>query len=90
MRRCRSAGETGDRKIKAAPEKMHRAAFAAEAGTELLEHAIALHKNAPEAIRVFGVVGLMLFIVIERDRILDLVWRGVDGDRQFHVPQCLH
>src|SRR6266403_5203422 len=56
MRWRRAAGETRYCQIKAAPEKMHRTAFATETRAEFLKHAVALHEHAPEPIRVFALV----------------------------------
>src|SRR5215469_1818707 len=90
MRRRGSAGKTRDRQIKATPEKVHRTAFAAKARSKLLKHAIALDEDTPKPICVFAVVRAMLFILIEGDRVFDLVRHGVDGHRQLKIAQCLH
>ena len=52
---------------------MHRTAFAAETRAKVLKHAIALHEHAPESVGIFAIVRAMLFILIKRDRILNLV-----------------
>src|SRR5262245_12043187 len=56
MWRSRSTGKTRYCKIKTAPEKMHRAAFATETRAKVLKHAIALHEHPPEPVRIFGIV----------------------------------
>src|ERR1700752_4290581 len=90
MRRRRSPGKTGHCQIKATPEKVYRATFAAEARPEFLKHTIALDENAPEPICVLAVIRMVLFILLERDRVLDLVRHRVDGDGQLEISQCLH
>ena len=82
MRRRRPPGKTGHGQIEAAPEKMHRTAFAAKTRPELLEDAVALNKDAPEAIGILAVVRTVFFIFIKRDRVFDLVRHLVDGHRQ--------
>src|SRR5882724_8456135 len=90
MRRRPSAGETRYREIKAAPEKMHRTALSTKTRAEFLKHTIALHENAPESIRVFRVVGMVLFILIQRNRILNLVRHGVDSHGQIEILESSH
>ena len=69
---------------------MHRTAFATETRAKLLEDAVALHQNAPEPAGIFAIIRAVLFILIKRDRIFDLVRRGVDGHRQLEIAQCFH
>src|SRR5437762_8039438 len=90
MRRRWSSGETCHLQIKTAPEKMHRTAFATETRSKFLKYAIALYENAPEPVSIFGIIRAVLFILIERDRIFDLIRRSVDGYRQLEIAQCLH
>src|SRR5947208_4001654 len=90
MRRRGPAGETRHRQIKATPEKMHGTAFATETRPEFLQHTIALNKDAPEPIGIFAIVRAMLFILIERDRILNFVRRSVDGYWQLQFVQRRH
>ena len=85
VRRCRTSGKTRDRQVKTPPEEMHGTAFATKPGAKLFEHAIALDKSVPEPGGVFGIVSAMFFIFIERDRILNLVRRHIDGHKQFHL-----
>ena len=68
---------------------MHRTAFAAKTRPELLEDAIALHKDAPEAIGKLTVVRTVFFIFIERDWVFDLVRHLVDGHRQTQFVEGL-
>src|SRR5512132_7860 len=84
------SGETRHCQIKTAPEKMHRAAFAAETRAKVLKHAIALHEYAPEPVGIFAIIRAVLLILIKRDRIFDLVRHGVDSHRQLKIAQCLH
>src|SRR6266516_7065804 len=90
MRWRLSPGETRHCQIKTAPEKMHRTAFAAKPRSEFFEDPIALHKNAPESIHIFGVVRAMLFILIKRDRIFNLVRHAVNDHRQIEIAKSLH
>src|SRR5437773_8284309 len=85
MGRRRPPGKTRHCQIKTAPEKMHRTALATESRSKFLKDAIALHEHAPESVRIFGVIRAMLVILVKRDCLLNLVRRGVDGDRQFHL-----
>src|SRR5512132_2770314 len=90
MRWRRPAGKPRDRQIEAAPKEMHRTAFATKARSELLKHPIALHQNAPESIGVFPIVRPVLFIFIERDRVLNLVRHLVNRYRQMKLVESLH
>ena len=83
-------GKPRDRQIEAAPEEMHRAAFATKSRTELLEHSIGLHQNTPKPIGVFPIVRPVLFIFIERDRVLNLVRYLVNRYRQMKLLESLH
>ena len=49
MPRRAAAGKPRHREIEAAPEEMHRARLAEEAGAELLEHAIGIDQDLPES-----------------------------------------
>ena len=90
MRRRWTPGETRDGEIKAAPEKMHRTAFPAEARAKILKHAIGLEKDTPKPVRIIAIIRAMRFIALERNRILDFVRRGVDSHRQLQFGQRLH
>src|SRR4026209_1014155 len=59
------SGKAGHRQIEAAPEEMHRTAFAAEAGTKFFENAICLQEHAPEAVRIFQIISGVLLILVE-------------------------
>src|SRR4029450_5334390 len=83
-------GETRHSQIKTAPEKMYRTALPAETQAEFLEDTIALPEHAPEPVGIFAIIRAVLFILIKRDRILDLVRCGVDGHRQLEIAQHLH
>src|SRR6266496_5340303 len=75
------SGETRHRQIKTAPEKMHRTALATETRAKFLKDAIALHEHTPKPVRIFGVIRAMFFILVKRDRILNLVRRHINGHR---------
>src|SRR5438477_8852252 len=68
MRRRRPAGKARYREIKAAPEKMHRTALAAETRTKFFENTICLQEHAPKAVGIFQIVSGVFLIMIERDR----------------------
>src|SRR5436190_8291993 len=68
MRWRRPSGKARHRQIEAAPEKMHRTAFAAETRTKFLENTIGLQKHAPEAVGIFQIISGVFLIMIERDR----------------------
>src|SRR5436305_11300510 len=63
------AGKARYREIEAAPEKMDRAALAAETRTKFLENPISLQKHAPEPIGVFRIVSRVFLIAVKRDRL---------------------
>src|SRR4029078_5266061 len=90
MRRGRPSGKSRHSQIEAAPKEMHRAAFATKTRSELLEHPIALHQNTPESISVFAIVRAVLFVFIERNRILNLVRHLVNRYRQTKLIESLH
>src|SRR5438128_7686803 len=90
MRRRRAAGKTRHRQIEASPKKMNRTAFPAKTRAEIFKYPIGLDERAPEAACVFGVVGSMLLVAIQRNRILDLVRHGVDTNRQLKLGQSTH
>src|SRR5437763_16242026 len=90
MRRRWTPGETRDGEIKTAPEKMHRAAFPAEARAEILKHAIGLHKNTPKAIRIIAIIRAVRFVALKGNGILDFVRRRVNGHRQLQFSQRVH
>ena len=69
--------ETRDGEIEAAPEEMHGAGFAEEAGAEFFEDGSDGGEDLSEAVGVFGVVGGVSFVESEAD--------GA-GDFHGHVP----
>src|SRR5262249_44648704 len=83
-----TARKTRHCQIKTAPEKMHGTAFATETRAKFLKHAIALHKDLPEPVGVLAIVRAVLFILIKRDRIFDLVRHHADLNWQFQIIQC--
>jgi hypothetical protein len=78
----RSAGKTRHREIRRAPEEMHRAAFADEAPAKHAEDAVRLDEKAPKAVCVLAVVSTMHLVLIERNRIGDLVRLAIERDVQ--------
>src|ERR1041384_1235892 len=85
-----TAGEASDCEIEASPEKMDRAAFADEAGPELLEDAVNLNEYAPEAIRVFGVVRAVLFVLGEGNRLDNFIRLRVNVHHDLEGLQRVH
>ena len=53
--------------------------LAYESGAKYLEDAVGLHQRTPESIDVLGVVGSVLFIVIEADRIFDFIRKRMNA-----------
>src|SRR4029077_18407201 len=64
-----AAGKTGYGKVKAAPEKMHRAALTNEARPKLVEDAVHGDKDLPEAADVLGIVRGVNAVLIEGYRV---------------------
>src|SRR5436309_9275235 len=62
MRRCRTARKAGDGQIKGSPEKMYRACFANKPGAKFRKYATSLPHNAPDPLRVLGIIGSMFLI----------------------------
>ena len=80
MARRAPAGEARHREIETAPEEMHRARLAEEAGAELLEDAVAVHEDLQEAPDRVGIVGGMRGVLRKPDRVRQLVRHLVDGN----------
>src|SRR6266446_3514804 len=90
MPRRQTSRKTGDREIKTAPEKMDRAALAAEMRTEFFEYAIALRQHAPKTVGVFRIIRSMLLVLFERNRGLNFVRRRVDRSVDLELAQRVH
>src|SRR6266404_9736619 len=90
MARRTAAGKTRHREIKAAPEEMHRAGLAEEAGAELLEHPIGIDKNLKKAPHRVRVVGGVLVILREAERLRQLVRHLVDHDVNAELGENSH
>ena len=90
MQRRPAAGKARDRQVEAAPEEMHRAAFADEARSERPEHPVRLQQNAPELLCVIGVIGRMRVVLAEADWRVDLVRQVVDADLDAQFGQNAH
>src|SRR3989442_12730550 len=65
VRRRPATGETGEGQVKGPPEEMYRAHLADEPGAKLRQHAACLQQNAPDALRIFGIIGRMLLILFK-------------------------
>ena len=90
MLRGAPSGETRHGEIEAAPEKMDRAALATKFRAEFLEDAVGLQENAPETIRVFGIVGGVFVVLIERNGVLHFVRRRGEVRFDVQLPQSAH
>src|SRR5437762_6563129 len=90
MRRRRPAGKARYCEIEATPEKMDRAALAAETRTKFLENPISLQKHAPEPIGVFRIVSRMFLIAVERDRFQSFVRPHSDLHFNAELSQFIH
>src|SRR5216684_2670241 len=80
MARRAPAGKACDCKIEAAPEEMHRACLAEEAGAELLEDPVGIHENLQKAPHRGRIVGCMFPVLRKPDRFRQFVGRLVDSD----------
>src|SRR5580704_7337576 len=88
--RRRSPGEAGHGKIEAAPKKVRRAAFATKARPKFFEHAISVNHSAPEAVGILRIVRAMFLVLVECDRVFDLVRDHVDLHPQLQLIQRSH
>src|SRR5450759_950552 len=80
MARRAPARKARHREIEAAPEEMHRTRLAKEAGAELLEHPVGIHKDLQEAPHGVWIVGSMPVVLRKPDRLRQFVGHLVDGD----------
>src|SRR4029077_1045249 len=90
MRRSGPAGEASDGEIKASPKEMNGAALATETGAKLRQDPRGLDKDAPESVRVFGIVRSMGLVLIERNRIDGLLRHPVDLHAQTEFVEGGH
>src|SRR5439155_11541105 len=73
MERGPPSGETGDRKVETAPEKMDGTRLAQKTAAEELKHTIDLNERPPEGMGCLGVVGRMGTVIGKPDRVRHLV-----------------
>src|SRR5713226_2195461 len=90
MARRAPAGKACDCKIEAAPEEMHRACLAEEAGAELLEDPVGIHENLQKAPHRGRIVGCMFPVLRKPDRFRQFVGRLVDSDVNAEVCKVSH
>ena len=90
MGRGRAAGKARDRHVEAAPEEVHRACLAEKARAELLEHAIHVDEDAPELLRVMGIISRVLAVPLKRNGVGDLDRHRPDPDLQSKRFQPVH
>ena len=69
---CRAAGEASAGEIERSPEEVDRAHLAGEASAKDGEDPRGLQQDAPETLRVFGVVGLVGVVLLEGNGLRDL------------------
>lgn len=82
MRRRGAAGEARHGEIETAPEEMHRAAFASEAGAESFEHRFDARQCAMQALRAVGPILAGSNILRKRNRIGNFIRLAMKARRQ--------
>src|SRR5215510_11271655 len=85
-----AARKAGHRQIEAAPEKMHRARLADEAGAELFEQAVAVDEDLQEALHRLGIVGGMCRVLRESRWLRQLVRHVADDELDSEFGQRRH
>src|SRR5207253_4799814 len=78
MRRRGPAGKACHGEIETPPEEMHRTRLAEKTGSEPGEHVMRSQQHAPEALRVFTVVGCVRSVFGKRYRLDRLVRRTAE------------
>src|ERR1700730_847372 len=90
MARRVPAGKACDREIEAAPEEMHRACLAEEAGAELLEDAVGIDENLQKAPHRGRIVGCIFPVLRKPSRLRQFVGHLVDRDVNAEVCKVSH
>src|SRR3984957_9789487 len=90
MARRAAPGKARHRKVKAAPEEMHRACLAEEAGTKLLEHPIGIGKHLEKAPYRRRIVGGMPVVLRKPDRLRQFVGHLIDRDVDAELGEIGH
>jgi len=85
-----AARKAGDRKIKASPEKVDRAAFAGKAAAKDLKYALRLQQGAPKGAGRSSVIGPRRLIIVKSDWISYLAGDWIHFYRKAKIIQCLH
>lgn len=85
-----STRKSRDGMVEAAPEKVHGAGLAEEAGAELLENAIHGEEDLPEPAHVFGIIGGVDTVLVKGNRIGDFHWHFPNLDLDAHRMKHLH
>src|SRR5690606_26082172 len=70
--------------------EVYRAGLADEPRAECLEHTVHLNEDAPQPMRVLGVVRAVLLVLLEGDALRDLDGRGPDAYVDAERPQRVH
>src|SRR4051794_28842500 len=90
MTRRAPAREARYREIKTAPEEMHRACLAEEAGAELFEYPVGIDKYLEKTPHRFRVVGGVLVVLRKSDRRRQFVGHLIDRDANAEFGDCGH
>src|SRR5262249_18230070 len=89
-RRRGAAGKARHRQIETAPEEMHGACLADEAGTKFIHHAIGLQQGQPEFLCVDRIILRMGAVPFERNRVLYFTRHSPDLDVDPETLEALH
>src|SRR4029078_3134239 len=73
--------------IETAPEEMHRARLAEKAGAKMTHDLVRGRENAKEATCVFGIVGLVNVVLVERDGTRNFTGHRIDLEEKAELTQ---
>src|SRR5437588_11598577 len=90
MARRAAAGEPCYREIKTAPEEMHRARLAEEAGAEFFEHPVGVQKYLEEPSHRVRIVGRVVSVLRELGRLRQFVRHLVDRNSNAEFAERGH
>src|SRR5580765_6873662 len=85
-----SPGESGHRQVSRAPKEMHRTALANKPCAKLVEDTTGVHEDSPEPVGVLRIVATMRLILVEGDRVGNLVGASVRSHSQFESFHFRH
>ena len=75
--------------VEGAPEQVYRAALTDKPAAKLFHHAIGLHEDTPKPVSPNTFVGPVSFVLVEPDRLSDLVRFLVDLYAEIELPHLL-